>query len=82
MMAKKKIFYDDAGRKVVEILAKGIINGLLEHAITAYDIDAEKKYGREQIIIEIQGLGEGKEGKVNISKGSEIEIKIKIINKD
>ena len=81
-MAKKKISYDEDGRKVIEVIAKGIINSLMEHALTAYDTDEEKKHGREQIIIEIQGLGEGKEGKINISKGSEIEIKIKIKNKD
>ena len=81
-MVKRKEFYDGEGKKIIEIIAKGIISGLMEHAITAYDTDEERRRGREQIIIEIQGLGEGKEGKVNILKGSEIEIKIKIINKD
>lgn len=77
-MAKKTITYNEEGKKVIEIVARGIINSLLEHAITAYDIDDGRRYGREQIIIEIKGLGEGKEGKVNVVKGSEVEVVIRI----
>lgn len=81
-MAKKTISYDNDGKKVIEIIAEGIINGLLKHAITAYDKDKKRRYGREQIIIEIEGLGEEKDGEVKVPKGSEIEIRIRIKSKD